>query len=55
MRCDVSPRVVILGAGRGSRARTLTRIPDGRPAPKQCSMLDGRSTTVGTSPDRRIP
>ena len=55
MRCDASPRVFILGAGEGTRARSLTRGQNGHSAPKQHSMLDGRSTTVGTSPDRRNP
>lgn len=44
--------VVILAAGEGSRVKGLTRDRRGRRAPKQFSLIDGRSTLLDITLDR---
>lgn len=44
--------VVILAAGEGNRVRELTRDRCGKPAPKQYSVIDGRSTLLEATLER---
>ena len=44
--------VIILAAGEGKRVRRLTRDRWGLPAPKQYSLIDGRSTLLETTIER---
>jgi mannose-1-phosphate guanylyltransferase len=52
MHSPGGPWIVVLAAGEGSRVRFLTRDRGGRPAPKQFSVIDGRTTLIEATIDR---